>query len=131
MLEILSGFIIHFIQTTGYLGIFVLMLLGSAILPIPSEVVLPFSGFLIHSGTFSYFPVVIIATIADVLGSLVLYSVGYFLEETVILNLIKKHGKYILVSEHDYQKASSWFAKYGNKIVLIAKLFPGLRFIIA
>lgn len=78
-----------------------------------------------------YLPVVIIAIIGDVLGSLVLYGIGFFLEEKVILNLIKKHGKYILVSEHDYQKASGWFIKYGSKIVVVAKFFPGLRFIIS
>src|SRR5437588_5653120 len=50
---------------------------------------------------------------------------------SVIVNLIKKHGKYVLLSEHDYRKASQWFNKYGDKIVLVGKLLPGLRYLIS
>ncbi|HUD43978.1 MAG TPA: DedA family protein [Patescibacteria group bacterium] len=131
MLEALSGFIIHFISSTGYAGVFFLMALGTSIIPFPAEVTLPFSGFLVHSGTLNYFLVVIIAAIGDTTGSLVQYGIGYFLEENVILNLIKKHGKYILVSEREYSHAAKWFEKYGDKAVLLGKLIPGGRFIIS
>ncbi len=131
MLEMLSGFIIHFIQAGGYGGIFALVAIGSSVFPIPSEIVLPFSGFLVFSGKLNYFIVVPIAVIADVLGSLVPYFIGFFLEEKVILNLIKKHGKYVLLSDREYEHAANWFKKYGDKMVLIGKLLPGVRWIIS
>src|SRR4051812_19733749 len=104
MLEQFSGLIISFIQSSGYLGVFFLMLLGSALIPVPSEVTLPFAGFLVSKGVFAFPLVVIVAAAGDLAGSLIGYGIGYFLEEKVILNLIKKHGKYILLNEHDYHK---------------------------
>jgi len=131
MLEQLTGLLIHFIQSTGYLGVFALMTLGSAFVPVPSEITLTFAGFLTSKGVFFFPFVVAIAALGDVIGSLLGYGIGYFLEEELIVNLVKKHGKYLLLSEHDYHKASSWFNKYGNKIVFVAKLIPGVRFIIS
>ena len=131
MLEKATSLIISFIQSTGYLGVFFLMLLGSALIPIPSEITLPFAGFLVSKGTLSFPIVVLVAALGDLAGSLIGYSIGYFLEETVIVNLIKKHGKYVLLSHHDYYKASEWFNKYGDKIVFIGKLLPGLRYLIS
>lgn len=131
MLEQFTGLIISFIQATGYFGVFFLMMLGTALIPVPSEIVLPFTGFLISKGTFIFPLVVLIAAIGDLAGSLIAYGIGYFLEETVMLKLIKKYGKFLLLSEHDYRKAEHWFDKYGNKIVFISKLMPGLRYLIS
>jgi len=130
MLEMLSSYIIQFISSAGYAGIFFLMGLGSSIFPFPSEVTLPFSGFLVHAGKLNYFLVVLVAAIGDTLGSLVPFGIGYFLEEKVIVNLVRKHGKYILVTEHDYQKASKWFEKYGDKVVFLCKLVPAGRLVV-
>jgi len=131
MLAQLTGLLISFIQSTGYFGVFFLMALGSALIPIPSEITLPFAGFLITKGTFVFPLVVLVAALGDLAGSLIGYSIGFFLEETVIVNLIKKHGKYVLLSHHDYYKASAWFNKYGDKLVFIGKLLPGLRYMIS
>ncbi len=131
MLAQLTGILISFIQSTGYFGVFFLMTLGSALIPIPSEITLPFAGFLISKGTFVFPLVVLVAALGDLAGSLIGYSIGFFIEETVIVNLIKKHGKYVLLSEHDYHKASAWFNKYGDKLVFIGKLLPGLRYMIS
>jgi membrane protein DedA with SNARE-associated domain len=131
MLEQFSGLIISFIQTSGYLGVFFLMLLGSALIPVPSEITLPFAGFLVSKGVFSLPLVILVAAAGDLAGSLIGYGIGYFLEERVIVSLIKKHGKYILLTEHDYRKAVVWFEKYGSKVVFIGKLLPGLRYLIS
>lgn len=131
MLEFLTGFIMSFIHSTGYFGIFFLMALGTALIPIPSEVVLPFTGFLVSKGVFLLPLTIIIAAVGDVTGSLVAYGIGYFLEETVMLKLIRKYGKFVLLSEHDYRKAEVWFEKYGPKIIVISKLLPGLRYLIS
>lgn len=131
MLEFLAGFIIKFIESTGYLGIFLLMALESALIPIPSEVTMPFSGFLASSGKLSLVAVILVGTVANLIGSYIAYYVGYFLEETILLNFIRKYGKFILISEHDYLKASEWFTKYGNKIIFISRLLPGIRTVIS
>ena len=127
MLEALTGTIIHLIQSSGYFGIFVLMTLNSAAIPIPSEVTLPFSGFLASQGSLSLFLVIIVGILGDLLGSVIAYSIGYFLEENLLLSLIKEYGKLILVTEHDYHKATSWIKKYGAPVVFIGKMTPGIK----
>lgn len=131
MLELLGHYIISFIETTRYLGIFILMALESALIPIPSEITMPFSGFLASKGILSLWPVILVGTFANLAGSYVAYYVGYFLEETVLLTLIKKYGKFILVTEHEYERAHKWFARYGDKIIFISRLLPGIRTVIS
>lgn len=127
MLEQISSFIIHLIQSTGYLGIFILMTLESALIPIPSEITMPFAGFLAAKGSLSFILVVLTGAIGNLIGSLVAYYVGFFLEENVILDNIKKYGKFVLISEHDLAKANKWFGKYGDSIVFFSRLLPAVR----
>lgn len=131
MLESLSGLIIHLIQSVGYLGVFVLMVLNASAIPIPSEVTLPFAGFLASQGNLSLVLVIITGILGDLVGSLIGYSIGYFLEENLLLNLIKKYGKFILVTEHDYLSATKWLKKYGSPVVFIGKMTPGVKSFIA
>lgn len=127
MIAQISLFIIHLIQTTGYMGIFVLMTLESALIPIPSEVTMPFAGFLANQGSLSFILVVLTGAIGNLVGSLIGYYIGYFLEENLIISLIKKYGKFLLITEHDYVKATNWFKKYGNSVVFFSRLLPGVR----
>ena len=131
MLESLSALIIHLIQSVGYLGVFVLMVLNASAIPIPSEVTLPFAGFLANQGSLSLILVIITGILGDLVGSLIGYSIGYFLEENLLLNLIKKYGKFILVTEHDYLSATKWLKKYGSPVVFIGKMTPGVKSFIA
>ncbi|OGH19356.1 MAG: hypothetical protein A2868_01705 [Candidatus Levybacteria bacterium RIFCSPHIGHO2_01_FULL_40_15b] len=131
MLEFLGQYIIQLIQSTGYAGIFVLMALESALIPIPSEITMPFSGFLASKGELSFVLIVIVGTVANLAGSIFAYYIGYLLEETILLGLIRKYGKLILLSEHDYHKAEHWFRKYGDKIIFITRLLPGIRTVIS
>lgn len=127
MLEFLSSLIIHLIQSTGYLGVFLLMTLESALIPIPSEITMPFAGFLANKGSLS-FPVIVLAgALGNLVGSLLAYALGYFLEENVIVSLISKYGKFILLSKHEYLKAIHWFQKYGNGITFFSRLLPVIR----
>jgi membrane protein DedA with SNARE-associated domain len=103
------------------------MTLNATAIPIPSEVTLPFAGFLSSQGSLSLALVVIIGVLGDLLGSVIGYSIGYFLEENLLINLIKKYGKIILLTEHDYFKATNWLKKYGSPVVFIGKLTPGLK----
>lgn len=131
MLELIAHYIIQFIESTQYVGIFILMALESALIPIPSEVTMPFSGFLASAGRLNFWAVVIVGTIANLAGSLLAYWIGYILEETVLLNLIKKYGKFVLIDEHEYHRAKRWFQKYGDKITFISRLLPGIRTVIS
>ncbi|MBI3282808.1 DedA family protein [Candidatus Curtissbacteria bacterium] len=131
MLETIGGYIINLIESTSYAGIFILMAAESALIPIPSEITMPFSGFLASQGKLSFWLVVTAGTIANLVGSYIAYYIGYFLEETVLLNLIKKYGKFILVTEHEYERAHRWFTKYGDKIIFISRLLPGVRTVIS
>jgi membrane protein DedA with SNARE-associated domain len=127
MLEQLSGLVIHLIQSAGYGGIFILMVLNSMAIPIPSEVTLPFAGFLANQGSLSLILIIIVGILGDLVGSTIGYTIGYFLEENLLLSLIKKYGKFILVTEHDYEKVTGLIKKYGTPFVFIGKLLPGVK----
>ena len=127
MLEQISSSIIHLIQSTGYLGIFILMTLESALIPIPSEITMPFAGFLAAKGNLSFILVVLTGAVGNLIGSLIAYYIGYFLEENVILDNVKKYGKFVLITENDLEKATKWFRRYGDRIVFFSRLLPAVR----
>lgn len=131
MVELLAHYIISLIEATNYIGIFILMFLESALIPIPSEITMPFGGFLAAQGKLNFWGVVIAGTIANLAGSLLAYYVGYVLEETILIGLIKKYGKLLLITVDDYNKAYKWFTKYGDKIIFISRLLPAVRTVIS
>lgn len=131
MLELLAHYIIQLIEKTHYIGIFILMFFESALLPIPSEVTMPFSGFLAAQGKLSFWGIVAVGTIANLSGSLLAYYIGYFLEETILVNIIKRYGKFVLISVEDYNHANKWFSKYGDGIIFISRLLPAVRTVIS
>src|SRR3989338_9784558 len=100
MFEIISqvsGWALEFIDSTGYVGVFILSALESSAIPIPSEVVVPFSGFLAVSGRFSFWPVVFVATIANLAGSLILY----FIAKGEGRWILEHYGEYIFIHKDD------------------------------
>ena len=127
MIGSLSIMIIHLIQSAGYGGVFLLMTLESALLPIPSEVTMPFAGYLAQTGALSLPIVVLVGALGNLTGSLIAYAVGYFLEERVILSFIKRYGKLILLSSDEYLRAVSWYKKYGSSITFFSRLLPAVR----
>jgi membrane protein DedA with SNARE-associated domain len=127
MLEQLTGIIIHLIESTGYLGIFILMTLESALIPIPSEVTMPFAGFLVQQGKLNFWLVVFAGAFGNLIGSLIAYGIGFYLEEHIIIKLIKKYGKFILLSVHEYEKSVSWLKKYGDYVAFFSRMLPAVR----
>jgi len=103
------------------------MTLESALLPIPSEITMPFAGFLASQGVLNFWLVVTIGAFANLIGSLIAYGVGFYLEEHIILSIIRKFGKFVLITEHDYLRAVLWLKKYGNPIAFFSRLLPGVR----
>ncbi len=123
LLAQVSSFIVNIISTLGYPAITILMALESACIPIPSEIIMPFSGYLVFAEKFSFLSVVIWGTIGNLIGSIIAYFVGFFGGRP----LIKKYGKYILISDHDLNLAEKWFKKYGNISVLFSRMLPVIR----
>lgn len=127
LLEILAQFGISVIGSTGYLGIFFLMTIESALIPFPSEITMPFAGFLVSQGKFNFWLVVLAGGIGNLAGSLLGYYLGFYLEETVLRTWVKRYGKFILLSEHDYDLAERWFRKHGEIIAFASRLLPAVR----
>lgn len=127
MVELLGSWIIHFISLLGYFGVFLLMTLESCLVPIPSEVTMPFAGSLVALGNFNFWIVVIVGTLGNLVGSLLAYALGWWGEETVVRKLILKYGKYLLISEHEYDRSESWFRNHGELVVLLSRVLPVLR----
>jgi membrane protein DedA with SNARE-associated domain len=103
------------------------MTLESALIPIPSEITMPFSGSLVVLGTFNFWIVVLVGTIGNLVGSLLAYWLGWWGGETVVRTIILKYGKYFLISEHEYDQSERWFRKHGEIIVFVSRILPILR----
>ena len=127
IIEILSGFIVATISTLGYSGVVLLMAIESACIPLPSEIIMPFSGYLVSTGQMNLWGVAVAGAVGCVLGSLVAYWVGMYGGRPII----EKYGRYILLSRHDLDLADRWFAKYGEVIVFVSRLLPAIRTFIA
>jgi membrane protein DedA with SNARE-associated domain len=127
ILESLAALIISVISRTGYLGILLLMAIESACIPLPSEVIMPFSGYLVHAGRFQLLWVGLAGAAGCNLGSLVAYYVGSLGGRP----LVEKYGRWLLVTHHDLEMADRFFARYGDWAVFIARLLPVIRTFIA
>lgn len=127
VLALLAGFVVSTISTLGYGGIVLLMAIESACIPLPSEIIMPFSGYLVFRGEFALWIVAFSGAIGCVLGSLAAYWVGARGGRP----LAEKYGRYILVSEHDLALADRWFERHGDIIILIGRLLPVVRTFIA
>jgi membrane protein DedA with SNARE-associated domain len=127
IIELVSAFIVATISMLGYGGIVLLMAIESACIPLPSEVIMPFSGYLVYTGQFNIWLVTVAGAFGCVVGSLVAYWVGMRGGRP----LIEKYGRYILISRHDLDLADRWFARYGEVIVFVSRLLPAVRTFIA
>lgn len=127
MLELLVQLVIGYIESFGYLAVFVFMTLESALIPIPSEVTMPFAGFLAGMGKINFWLVVFIGAFGNLVGSLAAYALGYWGQETFVKQLVKKYGKYLLVTLDEVETAERWFRHHGGKIAFFSRLLPVVR----
>jgi len=123
ILSTIAGFIINTISTLGYGGVVLLMAIESANIPLPSEIIMPFSGFLVAKGELNLYLVALSGAVGCVLGSIFSYWLGAVGGRP----LVEKYGKYILISHHDLDLADRWFKKRGEMTVLIGRLLPVVR----
>ncbi|MGA2294290.1 MAG: DedA family protein [Acidimicrobiales bacterium] len=117
-----------FIQHYGYFGLFVLSVLSSACIPIPSEVAYGFAGALCTSALtghthFSLWAVIVVGTIGSLVGSVIAYEVGRSAGRTIV----DRWGKWLLLTHKDLDSAERWFEKWGDPSVLIGRVIPVVR----
>jgi len=123
LLAHISSFIVSIISSLGYAGITALMTLESACIPIPSEIIMPFSGYLVWEGRFALLSVILWGTIGNLIGSLIAYLVGFYGGRP----LIEKYGRYVLISKEELNYAQGWFERYGAMSVFFSRMLPVIR----
>ncbi len=127
MIEQLAIFITNFISQIGYPAVFVLMTLESALIPIPSEVTMPFAGFLVGMGKLNFTLVVFLGALGNLVGSLLAYGLGYWGEEKFIHRWVKKYGQYLLITLEEVERSERWFREHGGKIAFFSRVLPVVR----
>lgn len=115
--------LLQLMESYGYIAMFVAMVLENANIPIPSEVVLGFAGFLISQQIFSFWTTFAVACVAGLVGSVISYWLGSYGGRPLLL----KYGKYIFFNERKFRMAEDLFNKYGGIAVIICRCLPGVR----
>lgn len=123
MILTILEFITQLVASWGYAGIFVTMTLESALIPIPSEAVIPFAGFLAYIGEMNIWLIVLVSSLANLAGSIIAYFIGKYLGR----GFVEKYGKYVLLNMDHLRLVERWFEKYGNLTVLFSRMLPLIR----
>jgi membrane protein DedA with SNARE-associated domain len=123
IIQTLAQFATSVVSDLGLIGIFVLMLLDCACVPIPSEVTMLFAGFGVSQGDFSLPAIVAAGTLGNLVGSWIAYGVGIYGSE----RLLQGRAPRLLLHEHALQRAHRWFARYGSASVFVSRMLPLVR----
>lgn len=123
ILDLLSHAMVNLVTNFGYGGVFIAMVLQSACIPLPSEVILPLAGYLVFIGKFSYWKITLLATLANVVGGLLAYYFGKYAGRPFIL----KYGRYMFVTEYKLKKTEYFFDRYGEVTVFVGRMLPVIR----
>jgi membrane protein DedA with SNARE-associated domain len=127
VLEAFSDWVQHIVAAGGYPVVFLLIMLESTLVPIPSELVMPFAGFLAWKGEFSLPVILVINSVGAVVGSGICYWIGVVGGRPFLV----KYGKYFLVRQHDIARTEAFFAKHGKRTILIGRFLPVIRHVIS
>ncbi|MFC3862810.1 DedA family protein [Deinococcus antarcticus] len=117
----------NLMDSMGYLGIVLLMILENLFPPIPSELIMPAAGFAAARGDLTFAGVALAGTLGSVLGTLPLYFIGKAFGEERIVKWADKHGAWLTLDGNEIRKADDWFDRHGSKAVLFGRLIPGIR----
>lgn len=123
----IAAWIIAVISALGYPGVVLLMGIESACIPLPSEVIMPFAGYLVSTGRFTLLGVATAGAIGCNLGSVVAYEVG----KRGGRPFVERYGRYVLLNLHDLDRAEAFFARWGSITVLVCRVLPLVRSFIA
>jgi len=127
MIEALVNLLTGIISSIGYVGIAILMALESMVAPVPSEVVMPFVGYLIVQGKFTFLTAAAVSAFGCLAGSLISYYMGYYGGDI----FVKKIGRYLLLDEHHLAWTENWFRKHGEKTIFFSRFIPIVRHFIS
>jgi len=127
IIHLITNYLLSFIESSGLFAVFVLMTAESALIPIPSEVTMPFAGFLAGRGLMNFWLAVTTGAFANLVGSLLAYALGAYKGEEWVRTFIKKWGKYLLIKESEFDRAKKWFLDYGQWVAFGSRLLPVVR----
>jgi len=127
----MESWIIEFMEKFGYFGILLLIAIENIFPPIPSEVILTFGGFMTTRTDLTPVGVIVIATLGSLIGAIVLYVIGRFLDVERLEKIIERWGKVLRVKKEDIRRADAWFDKHGNKAVFFCRMIPLIRSLIS
>ncbi len=127
----MTEWIINLINSTGYFGVFLLVILDNIFPPIPSEFILPLCGYLASQNKFSLIFLIAIETFGSVLSVVPFYYLGIKFGEERLETFAVKYGKWLTISPKDIKKSDRWFKKHDKGAVLFCRLIPGLRSVIS
>jgi membrane protein DedA with SNARE-associated domain len=125
--DFIFNYVLNIFGQLGYPGVLILMIMESATLPVPSELVLPLGGYLVSQGRLEFWSVVAVATLGSLIGTMIDYSIGYYLGRPAVL----RYGRVVRFSQERLETTEKWFARHGNSVVLLARFVPLLRTLIA
>lgn len=125
--EFLATYITAFISHVGYISVYVMMTCESMVVPIPSEAVMPFAGFLIQEGQFTFPLVILVSTLGSITGSIISYYIGALGGEP----FINRFGKWLLLDRRDLDAAKNFFGRFGEITILVCRFVPVIRHLIS
>ncbi len=131
MVEQIVFWLTYLVEKIGYGGVAISMFIESFFVPIPSELIMPFAGFIASQGKMNLYVLIILGGVASYVGSLPFYFIGYWGNKLVVEKFLKKYGKYLFVSEEDVDKGFEIFNKYGKAIVMFGRVIPIIRSVIS
>lgn len=123
LLNWLGGLATQLIESMGYAGVFFGMLVESAGIPLPSEVIMPFAGYLVSLGKMNLWVVGVLGGVGNLVGSWLGYAVGYYGGKP----LLEQYGKYVLISKSHIEEGEKWFNRHGEWAVFFGRLLPVVR----
>ena len=131
MLSNLADWVTDVIDSLGYLGVALLVALENVFPPIPSEIVLPFAGFVASDGDANLIGMIVAATIGSLVGALILYGVSAWVGPDRVGQFVIRYGRWLRLTTDDVVKAERWFDRYSNRAVLVCRCIPLIRSLIS
>jgi len=123
----IGAWVLDVIAALGYVGLALLLVAENLFPPIPSEVVLPLAGFLVGRGDLGFWQALLAATSGSVAGALILYALGRYGGRRLVL----RYGRFLRVDEDSLDRADGWFRRYGDWVVLFARVVPFARSVVS
>ena len=131
MLSSLSEWVTDVIDRLGYVGVALLIALENLFPPIPSEIVLPFAGFVASDGDANLIGMIVAATIGSLVGAWILYGIAAWIGEVRLRAFVKRYGKWLRLTNEDIDKAERWFDRRGVVTVLVGRCIPLIRSLVS